>query len=291
MESVLERTAKSLGVAAAYLLIVSVGYDYAYVRALGLSFAALPTSLADHVRTAILWAPITGVGLVSGFLLGLLTPSANAAPGTRGSEVLIWLWALNVVGALLALMLTAAGFELVVILMATVLVLAARPHARPDSPLVTRFGPTIAVSLVVLPLIILITAYFGHVQGTALFTASQRFSVDAKLESGPLRLSDVGLRRFSSFLVAIERDHTVHVLPESAVQRVQATVEPPQPWRCNVVSYGCAKPSASPPSPSMHRGTAVPGHSASGASTTTAASAASASAPQASSAPQARSSP
>lgn len=291
MESLLERTTKSLGLAAACLLIVSIGYDYAYVRALGLSFAALPTSLSDHVRTAVVWAPVTGVGLVGGFLLGMLNSPSTDTQTAPSARALFWLWALNIVGALIALMLTAAGFELVVILMATVLVILARPHARPDSPLVNRFGPAVSVSLVVFPLVILITTYFGHVQGTALFTGSPRFTIEAKLESGPLRISDVGLRRFSTFTVAVDRNQTVHVLPDSAIQRVQVTVQPPQPWRCAFIPYGCPQPPGSKPSQALPNASTASAQSASSSPTTGASSAAVTSSQSAPSAPKVRSGP
>jgi hypothetical protein len=70
MDSILERAGKSLGLGTALLLMVSVAFDCGYLRAIGLSFVSVPTSLTDHVRTAIIWAPVMGVPALFGFVFG-----------------------------------------------------------------------------------------------------------------------------------------------------------------------------------------------------------------------------
>lgn len=46
-----------LSLISVFLLAISVSYDWAYLNELGLSISALPTTLADHMRSAILWIP------------------------------------------------------------------------------------------------------------------------------------------------------------------------------------------------------------------------------------------
>ena len=41
----------------AAILVVSVSYDYGYLLWFGVSFAEAPTSLSDHIRTSLVWAP------------------------------------------------------------------------------------------------------------------------------------------------------------------------------------------------------------------------------------------
>lgn len=56
--------AESAAVVVAIGFIVSIIYDWGFVRALGLDFACLPTVTADHFRSGLLWfPPLLGVVL------------------------------------------------------------------------------------------------------------------------------------------------------------------------------------------------------------------------------------
>ncbi len=52
-----EQVGKAVAVISALLLVISVFYDYSFLLAIGLSFDEIPSSLSEHVRSAILWAP------------------------------------------------------------------------------------------------------------------------------------------------------------------------------------------------------------------------------------------
>jgi hypothetical protein len=60
----LDSVGKSIALAGSGCLVISVIYDWGYIHALGLSFATLPTSLADHLRGALKWLPATIMTLV-----------------------------------------------------------------------------------------------------------------------------------------------------------------------------------------------------------------------------------
>jgi len=49
---------KAVGVIAAASLASSIVYDWGFYYALDLSFSELPTSLADHIRSSLVWAPV-----------------------------------------------------------------------------------------------------------------------------------------------------------------------------------------------------------------------------------------
>lgn len=63
----LEAVGKILALGASLSLCASVIYDWGFLRALNLSFLDVPTGIADHIRTALLWFPL-GIGLVAGYL-------------------------------------------------------------------------------------------------------------------------------------------------------------------------------------------------------------------------------
>ena len=45
------------------LLVLSIVYDFSYLSALNLSFSQVPTSISDHIRSSLLWAPVLFLGL------------------------------------------------------------------------------------------------------------------------------------------------------------------------------------------------------------------------------------
>lgn len=55
--SILEYLAKLIGVIGAISLTGSLFYDWGFYKALGLSFLEIPSSISDHVRSALLWFP------------------------------------------------------------------------------------------------------------------------------------------------------------------------------------------------------------------------------------------
>ena len=57
LSELVELLGKFLGLTAAGLIVLSTAYDFSFLHALGLSFEEVPSSMADHVRSAIVWAP------------------------------------------------------------------------------------------------------------------------------------------------------------------------------------------------------------------------------------------
>ncbi|GJH04494.1 hypothetical protein [Paraburkholderia terrae] len=53
----MDELGKVVGVLTAATLCLSVLFDWGYLEALGLSFGDVPTTIADHVRDALLWVP------------------------------------------------------------------------------------------------------------------------------------------------------------------------------------------------------------------------------------------
>lgn len=69
----LESAAKLLGLIAAASLGMSLIYDWGFFSALNISFNELPTSIADHARTALDWAPFIAAMLIVASVYLLLT--------------------------------------------------------------------------------------------------------------------------------------------------------------------------------------------------------------------------
>lgn len=57
-----------IGILSSLILSFSVIYEYGFIQVLGVSFAELPTTLSDHIRTSLIWMiPIFGT-----FIIGYL---------------------------------------------------------------------------------------------------------------------------------------------------------------------------------------------------------------------------
>lgn len=82
----IDRFAKLLGMVASLCLAASVVYDWGYYYALDLSFSDVPTSLADHTRTAVNWIPKSIFFLCFGALIGLDLRRLDEAKAKQGTE-------------------------------------------------------------------------------------------------------------------------------------------------------------------------------------------------------------
>ena len=54
----LEFGGRSVALAVALGFVLSVGYDYGYLMILGLNFQDIPSTISDHIRTALIWLPV-----------------------------------------------------------------------------------------------------------------------------------------------------------------------------------------------------------------------------------------
>lgn len=56
-----------MGIISSIILSYSVIYEYGFIQVLGVSFAELPTTLSDHIRSSLVWILPTIVSLVIGY--------------------------------------------------------------------------------------------------------------------------------------------------------------------------------------------------------------------------------
>ncbi|MBU9571419.1 hypothetical protein LGN04_26525 [Burkholderia multivorans] len=62
---------------ATFALPCSVIFDWAYYSRIGLHMSQVPTSLADHGRTAVIWAPVVGIGFAVSLVQSIVTRGLN----------------------------------------------------------------------------------------------------------------------------------------------------------------------------------------------------------------------
>lgn len=251
MTPLIESLGKTLGVAGAMLTVSSVGYDYSFLAALGLDFSSVPTTLADHARTAVLWAPL----VVAFFVLLVLPVQAATVPllqaavesldagSARRSRPVVKLVSMLAVAGLLVAMgvaaMKASTIEfvpfaaLVLALLIPTLVLRARRlllEFEPRHLLLAAFGLVMAC----------VSAYVGYQEAYLMASsASPRFTVELKTAGGSERLRVLGLRRFGSVAVVVRGSRDVLVVPDAALLSVAAQGASHPTVACRIVASLC----------------------------------------------------
>ena len=241
-----EALGKLLGLMTGALLVLSVGYDYGYLSSIDLTFAAVPTTITDHVRTAIVWAPANGVGMALGFLFGTIVDFRPPPAHTRAGKQIRWFFVLAYLAPLsLLLLMISTVFQALLFGALTLALLGF--ILRGSSALIEVFGRGVAGALFMVPLLLFSTAFSGSLQGPLLFSGSDRYSATIKVDSVMVDFKDVGVRRFGSFALLGERSRKLHIVPDSAIVRVEKESTDSKLLRCYLWARLCPEQPASAP--------------------------------------------
>ncbi|MCV0439298.1 MAG: hypothetical protein K5880_11745 [Hydrogenophaga sp.] len=238
----LEKLSKNLTVVTAAVLALSVIYDFFLLHALGLTFAEVPTTIADHVRSAIIWLPVIGIfGLVGG-ILGLAQKPRPAVNGATASHKLDYVDIFFFCTALpiligIGLRSTATALALTVASFSAMLWFRFQlGHANIEAKLGAGAARLLMLALVA----ILLVAGKGYSDGTSAMLSHQ------PTLSAHLRLREVNstaevtlIRRFDSVALLVEPDARVRVVPADAIVVVTPLASSPTLLRCRVVPSLC----------------------------------------------------
>lgn len=230
----LDELGKLAGAISAGLLILSIAYDYFFLLALGLSFDSVPTTIADHVRSAIVWAPKVALFI---FAFAVYELAMRRVEGGLTEEELIrtspaprftkWFRSsanvMFVVVAVLAIIvttLTTASFHaffLGSMLVWGFLSLSIIEHPRMGA----RFSARGARTFVIVPLAIIYVASFGYGRAEEMLTAKEAtWEMSLKSEGGVEKRKLAGIRSFSTVAITVEVGHRVSIIPTDRINSV-----------------------------------------------------------------------
>jgi hypothetical protein len=214
------------GLTTAAALVMSVIYDHGFFRALNLGLASVPTTISDHVRSAIVWAPTF---LVAIFLSGVLALPFFAflsrvppGPATR-PEPIFSIGVQILIGVILCGALAAkypAGALIYPVLMSAwaILILAAawrgknwiRKKALSKAHVLMAFT---------IPMICTLVGLLGYIHGFQMLqNRAVAWEVTLKNDQSVERVKVVGLRRFGTFAVLITPDRLIRLVPDAHAQ-------------------------------------------------------------------------
>jgi hypothetical protein len=236
--ALVEQAGKAVAVIASLLLVVSVFFDYSFLLALGLSFDELPSSLSEHVRSAILWAPkllLTGLAFLMYELflrrveggkteaeLIASSPTPRFTRAFRKSGDLI----VPISGTLGALFMPflSSDFSWAYLLFAVLwgfLSLSVVHHPRLGAPLSGLRGRL----FIVLPMILSIVGLHGYQSGARMLSsAAPKWEIVLREGSTVAKHNLLGIRRFGSFAIVVDQSRLVSVVPNDAIVSVKNLV-------------------------------------------------------------------
>lgn len=240
--ALMEQVGKAVAVVASLLLVVSVFFDYSYLLAIGLSFDEIPSSLSEHVRSAILWAPkllLTALGFLMYELflrrveggkteteLIATSPAPRFTRAFRKSGDLI----IPVVGTLLALVSPFLSTDsswayLLFVVLWGFLSLSVVHHPR----LGASFSGPRGRLFIVLPMILSIVGLNGYQSGIRMLSSTEsKWEMVIREGSTVTKQSLLGIRRFGSFAIAVDQSKLVSVVPNDAIVSVKNLAPPKQ---------------------------------------------------------------
>lgn len=212
------------------ILVVSITYDTAYLWALGLSLGDIPSSISEHVRSALLWSPIIFiVSLIVGavFLLEDTNaksqklksndPIVEAFVGNRGTI-------LNIAGLLLLgyIIYKTKNYMFAFIVFAAIWMLILNRFAS----LRAKRNLSIPIQLryfLILPILLSIVGFSGYFLGDRLVNSTNlKWEYTVKKDDKEIILNVFGQRRFTEFTIAISNDKKILIIPNGNIASIKS---------------------------------------------------------------------
>jgi len=256
-----EQAGKALAVSAATLLVMSICYDFSYLKAVGLSFDEVPSLTAEHVRSAILWGPGLALAIFGAIAHELfmrrmedglseeqiLAKSSPAMKRFRKSSDKVPVIAL--VSALVGTTFFDTGYTgayIAFILFWGLLSYSIVTHARMG----VRFNRGGRVLFFGIPFVMAFVGMSGYHHGTQLIAeTAPKWELTIRAGTATTKQIVTGLRRFSTFAIVVDQERYVAIIPNDSVlsARRLAKVPPLEINVCRWFSIQCLRSSSANP--------------------------------------------
>lgn len=237
-----EQVGKVVAVIASLLLVVSVFFDYSFLLAIGLSFDEIPSSLSEHVRSAILWAPKL---LLTGLAFFMYELFLRRVEGGKSEEELIASsptprftrifrksgdLVIPIVGTLTAVIGPFLSNDLQWAYLLFVLLWGGLAVSVVNHPrLGVSFSGLRARIFIILPILLSIVGLHGYQSGAhMLASVTPKWEMVLRDGSTTTKQNLLGIRRFGSFAIIVDQSKLVSVVPNDAIVSVKNLTSPVQ---------------------------------------------------------------
>ncbi|CAM8636395.1 hypothetical protein MCEMSHM24_03158 [Comamonadaceae bacterium] len=235
-----EDLGKFVSVFTSALLVLSTAYDLSFLYALGLTFEELPSTLSDHVRSAIVWVP-KALLYIGGFAVyemlmrrvegGLSEEELIASSRNprfmrffrRGPQIIFMVLIPTGIAVEFFLSTSEQGIFFLALFAWGTLSLSIVEHPR----LGIGFTKTTRRLFVVIPIVVIWVATLGYSRGTAMMSARvPNWSVTLTVGTETVTRSLVGMRRFSEAAILVEPGRHVSIVSADSILRADALRQP-----------------------------------------------------------------
>ncbi|WP_396432955.1 hypothetical protein [Limnohabitans sp.] len=236
----LEPLTKNLPIASAALLVMSVVHDYFYLQALGLEFSELPTTISDHLRSAIVWLPGLGIAMAVGFLFGATGPLPSDRPKLSLESLTVDLMAFaSLIGVAIAS--THLQWQYTAWALATFVSLGIFRFQEGAENIDARFGAGSAKLLLLIPAFAVLVGGFGWRNAEQTMGAkSALVSVQLKVGADMRTVQVNGIRRFESAAILIKPNRVIEMVQTADLVSARHTSHKSEPVLCLLFGYKCS---------------------------------------------------
>ena len=220
-----ENLAKLTPFLTAAVLAISITYDSAYLWALGLSLADIPSSISEHIRSALLWLPIILFLVMGLFIIFAITEKSDKMAKTEAKStnfdkyqilLLIIAGLLQIVlNIYLIFYLNEKRFIFVLVSFMWFLVVAKLMIDKKNKKIE---HPMLIFLLFVSPVILCLFGFIGYTAGSKVLNQDKpQWEYIIKKDDKEIPLSINGQRRFTEFTIAILPEKKILIIPNSNI--------------------------------------------------------------------------
>lgn len=232
----IEQLGTLIGLTSGALLILSVFYDFSFLLALSLTFEDVPTTISDHVRSAIVWTPIVGLVTLALYMVDMFirrvergrteaeiiasssNPKITRAFRAGANYLILVMVALFVILFGTSISWLYLGFVFVWGFLSISVV----HHPRMG----IQFSRTGGRLFIFVPIFVAAVGYVGYERGRRLLTTpTAQWEVTVKTEGGVETRRLAGLRRFSDVAITVDLKKGVSVLPAESILVVNSILQ------------------------------------------------------------------
>lgn len=217
----LEDLVKLIPILTAAILAVSITFDSAYLWALGLTLLDIPSSIAEHIRSALLWLPLFLALIIFGCIEHVysINNKKSSHPEKTNKFLMYKLYA-GVTFAIIVFVIASVidktlqyVFIIFLLLWFVVIVKLIRSYEN------NQQRPTIFIRILYsLPAILAIFGYAGYFVGNKIYNQEKpKWEYTLKKDDKETILIVNGQRRFTEFTIAIIAEKKILIIQNSNI--------------------------------------------------------------------------
>lgn len=218
--SSLENITKLAPIFTVLILAISITFDSAYLLALGLSLADIPSSISEHIRSALLWSPIIFALLFFINMLYMIDDYAVKNPQKITSSIRKFRYLIiNIIVisfiSYLNYYYDTNQYSFLGIAVCSAAFLMLFLDVREEKKIKTA---PLVVFILCLPMLLSLFGYAGYYYGDKLIkTKNAKWEYIIKKEEKEITLTIFGQRRFTEFTIAITESKKILIIPNSNI--------------------------------------------------------------------------